>query len=97
MRTKFSKITFIQSYFPTSTYPEEDIHAMYNQLEEIIWKVPKRDYIFVMGDLNCKVGNLNSIYPEEIGKFTIGEANERGEQLAEFCTRNNLFLTNIEF
>ena len=35
VKTKFSKIFFIQCYFPTSTYPDEDISDMYDQIETI--------------------------------------------------------------
>ena len=36
IRTKFSKITFIQCYFPTSSYPDKDMINMYDQIEELI-------------------------------------------------------------
>ena len=36
IKTKFSKITFIQCYFPTSSYPDEDIINIYDQIEELI-------------------------------------------------------------
>ena len=97
VKTKFSKIFFIKCYFPTSTYPDEDISDMYDQIETILKNIPRRDHLFVMGDFNCKVGNLNIDYPDAIGKHTIGQANERGELLAEFCTRNNLVVTNTRF
>ena len=97
LQSKFSKIVFIQCYFPTSTYPDEDITDMYDQIETIIKNVPRRDHLFIMGDFNCKVGNLHVNYPDAIGKHTVGQANERGELLAEFCTRNNLVITNTKF
>ena len=53
-----------------------------DQIEELIKKVPMRDHLFVMGDFNCKVGNLHINYPGAIGKHTTGQSNERGELLA---------------
>ena len=50
-----------------------------------------------MGDFNCKLGNLHINYPDAIGKYTIGKTNERGELLTQFCTRNNLVVTNTRF
>ena len=44
-----------------------------------------------------QVGNLHINYPDAIGKYTIGKANERGELLAKFYTRNNLVVTNTRF
>ena len=52
---------------------------MYDQIETILKNIPRRDHLFVMGDFNRKVGNLNIDYPDAIGKHTIGQANERGE------------------
>ena len=60
---------------------------MYNQIGALIKKVPQRDRIFVIGDFNFKVGNLDVNYPIAIGKHTTGEHNARGEFLAELCTR----------
>ena len=37
VKTKFSKIFFVQFYFPTSTYPDEDISDMYDQIENILF------------------------------------------------------------
>ena len=47
-----------------------------------------------MGDFNCKVGDLHIIYPEAVGRHSTSQSNTRGELLAEFCTKNNLIITN---
>ena len=97
LKTKFSNIVSIQCYFPTSKSSDEDIYDMYDQIENIVKDIPRRDHLFIMGDFNCKVGNLHIDYPVAIGKHTVGKGNERGELLAEFCTRNNLVVTNTRF
>lgn len=48
-----------------------------------------------MGDFNA--GNLHNSYPSCVGKNTIGSSNDRGVRLADFCTANNLFITNTFF
>ena len=70
---------------------------MYDQVESLVQNFPKQDHLFIMGDFNCKVGGLHTNYPDSIAKHTIGEANKRGEMLAEFCARNNLVVTNTMF
>ena len=70
---------------------------MYEEIEEIIRLVPKRDHLYVMGDFNCKVGDRHINYPEAVGKHTTGKSNTRGELLAEFCTINNLIITSTHF
>ena len=32
---------------------------------------PKRDTFFLMGDFNSKVGGLNNVYPNAMGKHTM--------------------------
>ena len=45
-----------------------------------------------MGDLNAKVGKEGQ--NPTTGKFGLGEINERGRRLVDFCTENNLIITN---
>ena len=94
---KETKITFIQAYFPTLQHPDEEIDALYNQIQEILDGIPSRDFVFVMGDFNARVGGLDSTYPNCVGKHTIGSFNTRGERLATFCSANNLYITNTYF
>ena len=85
IKGKFSKINFIQCYFPTSSYPDDDVIAMYDQLQALVDKVPKRDHLFIMGDFNCKLGKLHVNFPGSIGKHTPGTANARGELFFLCC------------
>ena len=89
LQGKDNKIVFIQAYFPTSDHPDEEVESLYSQVQELIDKIPKRDFVFVMGDFNARIGGLHSIYPQCIGKHNIGQHNERGERLASFCMANN--------
>ena len=97
LKGKFSNIILIQVYFPTTQHPNEDVLELYDQIQQIMDKTPKRDNLFVMGDFNSKIGGFNNTYPKAIGKFTIGHHNARGELLAKFCVRNGLFATNTFF
>ena len=48
-----------------------------------------------MGDWNGVVGQ--GIDGEEVGEFGLGNRNERGQKLVDFCKRNNLCITNTIF
>ena len=50
-----------------------------------------------MGDFNAKVGEHGLEGSDAIGKFGLGEANERGERLIDFCNDNELIVTNTLF
>jgi exonuclease III len=89
----------IQVYAPTSLSSKEDIQHFYNCLSEIIKKIPQREVLFVMGDCKAKVGSImnDNHLRATVGKYGIGDRNEKGEMLMEFCIGNNLFIANTKF
>ena len=97
LQGKDNKIVFIQVYFPTSNHPDKDVDELYDQIQKIIHNISQRDFLFIMGDFNARVGGLHSAYPKCVGKHTIGSSNNRGERLASFCSANNLYITNTFF
>src|SRR5215467_2817125 len=85
-------ITVIQIYAPTTDAEEEDVDIFYDQLQAEIDKTCNQDLLLITGDWNAKVGNQEDEYV--VGKFGLGERNEAGERLIEFCKTNNLFISN---
>ena len=79
-------ITVIQGYALTSN--AED-------LQDLLELTPKNDVLFIIGDLNAKVGSQE--IPGLIGKFGFGEQNEAGQRLTEFCQRMHWSYQNILF
>ena len=53
----------------------------------------KHDLLIVTGDMNAKVGEENWDYDEVIGKYGLGQRNESGERLCEFCDIMNELVT----
>jgi len=94
LQGKNNKIVFIQVYFPTTSYPDEDVEKLYDQIQKLIDNIPQRDFLFVIGDFNARVGGLHPTYPKCVGKYTIGSNNKRGEHLVSFCSANNFYITN---
>ena len=80
-------MVLIQVYFPTTSYSDDEFYKIYDEIQGIIDKVPKKDHLFI-------VGNLHSSYPSCIGKHTIGTCNNRGLRLVDFCSSNNLYIIN---
>ena len=82
-------------YAPTSASTDDEIDEFYNLLESTIDQVKSNEVVVVMGDLNAKVGqerNGNIVSP-----CGMGEKNERGEKLIEFCQARKLTITNTWF
>ena len=75
--------TVIQAYAPTSNAEEAEIEWFYEDLQDLLELIPKKDVLFIIGDWNAKVGSQET--PGVTGKFGLGVQNEAGQRLIEFC------------
>jgi exonuclease III len=96
-RTRFGALVIIQVYAPTAAAKEEVIDQFYADLQRTVDNTARQDVLIVMGDLNAKVGIDASAWNGVIGQHGIGEENERGERLLNFCSCNNLVIANTLF
>ena len=88
-------MTLIQAYAPTSDYEDDEVEAFYEQLAQTIAKVPKKDILIVQGDWNAKVGkDAYKDWSGTVGRFGIGETNDRGLRLLEFAKSHKLTIAN---
>ena len=55
-------------------------------------ETPKDTINFLVGDWNAKTGTDRESYEDVMGKYGIGNRNERGEMLLEFAKRNFVLL-----
>lgn len=88
-------MTVIQVYAPTTDGDPQDTESFYAQLQDVIDKSPKGDIMIVMGDFNAKVGKGRK--GQIVGDHGLGEENEAGENLIDFCTGNDLAVMNTWF
>ena len=63
-------ITVIQVYAPMSTAEEAEVERFYEDLQDLLELTPKKDVLFIIGDLNAKVGSQET--PGVTGKFSFG-------------------------
>ena len=85
-------ITVIQVYAPTSNSEEAEVEQFYEDLQDLLELIPKKDVLFIIGDWNAKVGSQET--PGVTGKFGLGIRNEGGQRLIEFPQENALVITN---
>ena len=90
---KAFNITVIQVYAPTSNAEEHE--QFYEDLQDLLELIPKKDVLFIIGDCNTKVGSQET--PGVTGKFGFGVQNEAGQRLTEFCRENALVIANTFF
>ena len=88
-------LTIIQVYAPTTEASESDIEDFYSSLQETFHAAPSKDIKLLIGDFNAKVGC--SIEPSITGSLGLGERNDAGDRLVEFCAENELTITNTLF
>ena len=94
---KIQKITVIQCYAPTNNAEPNEKEEFYNKLQAVVEKAPNRDIIIIMGDLNAKVGRNNASIERIMGKEGLGDVNENGEELVDFCALNGLSIGGTLF
>ena len=95
LQGKSFNITVIQVYAPTSSAEEAEVEQFYEDLQDLLELTPKKDVLYIIGDWNAKVGSQET--PGVTGKFGLGEWNEAGQRLIEFCQENALVIANTLF
>ena len=82
---KHTKLSVIQCYAPTNETDDENKDALYRRLQEEVDKVPVHDVLFVMGDMNAKVGDNNTNRERVMGNHGCGALNDNRERLSDFA------------
>ena len=80
---------------PTSNAEKAEVEWFYEDLQDFLERTPKKDVLFIIGDLNAKVGSQET--PGVTGKFGLGVQNEAGHRLIAFCQENTLGIANTLF
>ena len=91
-------VSILSIYAPTNEENmEEETEKFYSRLQDVVCSIPKRDMLLILGDFNARVGCDSSTWEGVMGNHGPSELNENGRRLLEFCTCNNLVVTNTLF
>ena len=85
----------IQVYTATTKDKEAEVEQVYDDLQDLLELLTKKDVLFITGDWNAKVGGQE--IPGLSGKFGLGVQNEAGHRLTEFCQENAPVIANTLF
>jgi hypothetical protein len=94
LKTVRNNCLIIRVYAPVEGNKQET-EDLYKQLQDCINTAGKNDYVVAAGDLNARTGNLT--VPELIGHNGEIKLNGNGKCLRDWCTFNNLRITNTFF
>lgn len=87
-------LTILGVYAPEEGKKEET-QTFYEELQKVLNKINKNDFIVLSGDLNARVGNIP--IDNTVGIFGEPHANDNGYELRHFATYNKLKITNTFF
>ena len=90
--TKRYKLKIVRVYAPTTSYSDDDISNVYNDVDEALWK--PNQYTVVMGDFNAQIGKITNPIKTITGAFGFRLRNER----RHLCRMGNVKkVTNHEY
>lgn len=76
-------MNIVQCYAPTEQAEREEKEKFYNQLQNTVNQIKKREIVIVMGDINTKVSEDNTDLEQVMGRHGIDQANENGEMFVD--------------
>ena len=88
-------ITVIQVYAPIINAEEVEGEQFYEDLQDLLELIPKKNVLFIIEDWNAKVESQK--ISRVTGKYEIGVQNEAGQKLTDFCQENTLIIANTLF
>ena len=72
-----------------------EIEWFYEDLQDLLELIPKKDVLFIIEDWNAKVESQE--IPGVTFNFDLGVQTEAGQRLTEFCQENTLVIANTFF
>ena len=90
-----NKITLIIAYGPNEDDKADNKDNFWNMLVNITES--SKGKIFILGDLNGRVGKRDSTYKEVVGQYGEETRNSNGKRILEFCQIQDFIVTNTFF
>ncbi|XP_017681949.1 PREDICTED: craniofacial development protein 2-like, partial [Lepidothrix coronata] len=90
-------VVLFSIYAPTLQADPAKKDKFYTDLRRLTQKVPADDKIIILGDFNARVGKNFEAWKGILGKHGVGNCNDNGQLLLEFCAEQQLTVTNIIF
>lgn len=90
-------LTLFSVYAPTLLADPADKDSFYSDMRRLLNNTPANDKVMILGDFNARVGRDSEAWKGVLGRHGIGNCNDNGRLLLEFCTEYQLTITNTIF
>ena len=97
LNTPAGLANLISAYAPTLTSQDDAKDKFYDELGTTLSHCPPKEFLYILGDFNARVGADHQSWPTCLGMFGIGKMNSNGQRLLELCCHHNLCITNTFF
>ena len=88
-------ITVTQLYALTNNAKEAEVEQFYEDLQDLLKLMPKKDVFFIIEDFNASIESQE--IPRVTCKFGLGVQNKGDQKLTEFCQENSLVIASTLF
>ena len=93
-----NKFATVLSVYASTLQAETGVkEAFYRDLHNLLQQVDSKGKLLILGDFNARVGRNFELWKEVIGRHGIGNCNDNGRLLLEFCSEHELVITNTLF
>lgn len=89
--------TIFSIYAPTLPADPAEKDKFYSDLRSLLQTTPADDKVLVLGDFNARVGRDSDSWKGVLGRHGVGNCNDNGRLLLEFCAEKELCITNTIF
>ncbi|XP_056685835.1 uncharacterized protein [Spinacia oleracea] len=87
-------VTIVSTYAPQAGLDASTRHEFWEDLEEVVQRVPRSEKLIIGGDLNGHVGSSRDGFESIHGGFGYGERNEAGNAILDFALAYDLGIMN---
>ena len=70
---------------------------VYRDLHNLLQQVDSKDKLLILGNFNAKVVRDFELWKGVLGRHGIGNCNDNGQLLLEFCSERQLVIINTLF
>lgn len=90
-------LTLFSVYAPTLQADPAEKDKFYADLRNLVRNTPADDKVIVLGDFNARVRRDSEAWKGVLGMHGVGNCNDNGSLLLEFCAEQEMTITNTVF